>query len=853
MAENEGVLTEVAKNFIVAKTAVAVWSTVISSLLSLLLLLGLFSSMTRPDPVVAVGLLGLYGVYSQRRDTTQFTLLMVWVSFLVDVLWASLLGPLHLTKGQILSAVSSNCWRETGDVLCYADRLGANISLTGVSLETSLTAVMLVVKLVLIFLLPGLLTALQARHGSTQVHQLAGVNKAAASLANQATFASKLVIFFGAITLLLRKGADVSILPALLVLTGALERRRDLLGIAIPYLLLSYAYDVYWLLTDGLVGTSISADLASGRLPDVSELDLAKLSSRVSVLSLLGTCATLLDGSLKLVLLGYVLLLLSIKGARWSTPPFVSSSALPGWLKAEEDANHAGALHDDDVEDVDALMTKAERTEKFWSAAAAALAHLLLPVSLVTVLMRSNSTPLVAGWIIFCTGLRDCKLIDASSSLKRGALSTALGLVVACLCTDVLWLLEFADARYFSTAVSEVQAAVATAQQGNVTAQQEAFMAIDPLQVTTVACTLVAGVLEALLVPTLLKGYSTVRFPPAQQLAWQKQAEAEWIGRCITVLLANFAIAFATSSLAVASDLWHGTASLVLPVLSCWAVSRAKSAASPVYVCCVLMLLGPVADVGWLLVGQGVSVHQFVLMLHGQLELVNGLDETRRLLLIGAAGSLLTTLVAVLFMLILKATVVPRKTAAPPKCCATHLLKSLTTLLLVLGILSSFESFAPSLVVAAVGLIAASTLADGADLPPEDHFILWLFSFSGAATLFAQALWVLWFGRGPHLLKLASAYAEGEGEAYVVAEASVVSHFAAEVVAEISSGEAATMAGASAASTFGELLHVSLTALSFLVLSASLCLSAGLQTSAALRAGGVSPPASAGASAPAMV
>jgi len=496
-----------------------------------------------------------------------------------------------------------------------------------------------------------------------------------------------------------------------------------------------------------------------------------------------------------------------------------------------EESESAAGLHKPSVAheesdiDIEPLMRHADRKDKFWGGAAALLAHLLLPVSLVTMLQRRSSTPLVAAWVFFCTGLREGKLTEVSSSVTRGALSTALGLVVACLCTDVLWLVEFADASYFRSAADEVTLAVKAVSKAR---SFEAIGGLDVLQVSVVLCTLLAGALEVLLVPLLLKAYSSVRFPPRQQLAWQKQAEAEWQMRCITVLTINFGIGFATSVVSMANGEWHATASLVLPILSCWAVSRAKSPSSPILICCVLMLLGPLADVGWLFLGQGVSVHQFVLMLNGHMEFVNSLGLTRRAILVGAAGSALTTLVAVIFMLILKATMVPR-VASGRKSCATAALKALTTALIVLGICSSFESFAPSLVVAAVGLIAASALGDASTNELRDHTLLFVFRFGGFACLFAQALWMMWYGKGPHLLNVAEAVAEDKGAVFVQEETSLVSQFAVEMAAELGSGEASHVDEPAVVAGFSELLHESLTLLSFLVLSSALCLTAALQ------------------------
>eukprot|EP00965_Chrysotila_dentata_P114655 3789758-Pleurochrysis_carterae.AAC.2 len=242
-------------------------------------------------------------------------------------------------------------------------------------------------------------------------------------------------------------------------------------------------------------------------------------------------------------------------------------------------------------------MEAAGRKEAFWASLGGALAHALLVVSLATTLARQSSTPLVAAWLVFCTGLRACKLIDASSSLKRTLLSGCIGLMVACLATDVFWLLQFADAAY----VARMAAVVDEVGRGQLAT---ALASLNSLQMGVAVCTVLASCLELLLVLVLLKAFASVRFPREQQIAWQQQAEAEWRNRCTSALTLNFTIAFLTAALALAVGAYHSSASLVLPVLSAWSVARSKLQSSPLVISCVLMLLSPMADLLWLLLGE---------------------------------------------------------------------------------------------------------------------------------------------------------------------------------------------------------------------------------------------------------
>ena len=57
---------DIAVQDIVTKSSVNIWTTVASALLSLMLVLGLFETVSRPGPEVAIGFIGLYGIYSQR-------------------------------------------------------------------------------------------------------------------------------------------------------------------------------------------------------------------------------------------------------------------------------------------------------------------------------------------------------------------------------------------------------------------------------------------------------------------------------------------------------------------------------------------------------------------------------------------------------------------------------------------------------------------------------------------------------------------------------------------------------------------------------------------------------------------
>eukprot|EP00965_Chrysotila_dentata_P114656 3789758-Pleurochrysis_carterae.AAC.3 len=230
--------------------------------------------------------------------------------------------------------------------------------------------------------------------------------------------------------------------------------------------------------------------------------------------------------------------------------------------------------------------------------------------------------------------------------------------------------------------------------------------------------------------------------------------------------------------------------------------------------------------------GQDITLHQFVLILTGRIDVVNQFDLGLKLVLFGSALTLLTCMIAVLLMLILKATVVPRERRRPP--CSVGVFKGLATLLLLLGLLASYEAFAPSLVVGAICLILASTF-DEANLP-EQQLLAWLFWFCGASCLLAQALWLLWFGAQPQLLKLLSDYLEHKDVSYFQRDASAISKLAGGFVEELGSGDEEVDLGGHVQDTTGDLLHLALTAASFVVLVIAMCVATAFKLGGALPA-----------------
>jgi len=66
MAQRTAVALEL-RDYVVTKTAAKVWGSVMSTVFGLLVVLGLFEAYVRTSPLVAVALVGMYGVYSERR------------------------------------------------------------------------------------------------------------------------------------------------------------------------------------------------------------------------------------------------------------------------------------------------------------------------------------------------------------------------------------------------------------------------------------------------------------------------------------------------------------------------------------------------------------------------------------------------------------------------------------------------------------------------------------------------------------------------------------------------------------------------------------------------------------------
>lgn len=55
------------RDYVVTKTAAKVWGSVMSTVFGLLVILGLIEAYVRTSPLIAVALVGTYGVYSERR------------------------------------------------------------------------------------------------------------------------------------------------------------------------------------------------------------------------------------------------------------------------------------------------------------------------------------------------------------------------------------------------------------------------------------------------------------------------------------------------------------------------------------------------------------------------------------------------------------------------------------------------------------------------------------------------------------------------------------------------------------------------------------------------------------------
>jgi len=55
------------RDYVITKTAAKVWASVMSTLFGLLIVTGLVEAYFRTSPLAAIGLVGMYGVYSERR------------------------------------------------------------------------------------------------------------------------------------------------------------------------------------------------------------------------------------------------------------------------------------------------------------------------------------------------------------------------------------------------------------------------------------------------------------------------------------------------------------------------------------------------------------------------------------------------------------------------------------------------------------------------------------------------------------------------------------------------------------------------------------------------------------------
>ena len=120
------------------------------------------------------------------------------------------------------------------DALCPLAELTANFSLdNSTTLSTALSAAMVLLKLVLIFQFRGLKTALEERYGKTQVQLVAGLSKHVVGVAQCTSQVAKLVLILSMFSTILRNGLDVAVLPALLLLVGALRATANLVLVVV--------------------------------------------------------------------------------------------------------------------------------------------------------------------------------------------------------------------------------------------------------------------------------------------------------------------------------------------------------------------------------------------------------------------------------------------------------------------------------------------------------------------------------------------------------------------------------------------------------------------------------------------
>ena len=207
-----------------ARVAADVWSTVGATLLFVLLVLGVFeASLARADPVLAIALVGVYGLYAQRQDLMGWLRLMLWISFGTDLVWLCMWGPLHLTRAQLGAMFGGTCHPD-GLRAC----LGRHASLDtpdGLA-ALALLLLMATAKTALLLLLPRIRAAYEARHGKTLGHQLAPFTSArAVSIGRTSSRLGELLLLLGSLLCAIRDDYAASLMLATIVIPAALARR----------------------------------------------------------------------------------------------------------------------------------------------------------------------------------------------------------------------------------------------------------------------------------------------------------------------------------------------------------------------------------------------------------------------------------------------------------------------------------------------------------------------------------------------------------------------------------------------------------------------------------------------------
>ena len=162
----------------------------------------------------------------------------------------------------------------------------------------------------------------------------------------------------------------------------------------------------------------------------------------------------------------------------------------------------------------------------------------------------------------------------------------ALGILLTSLCVDVLWLGLLADVS------------MSTALHGTVvTGSLVVAMALPPMQLMLLVCTVASVLLKLLLLPVLIKAYSSVRLPVALMRALQEKSVAQWRSSCTLIIMCNFTIAFGVS-------IWRPSPTLVVSAFGCWAVSHATPRSSMLGFAIVAAAVCTPVDILWLFTHQ---------------------------------------------------------------------------------------------------------------------------------------------------------------------------------------------------------------------------------------------------------